>query len=73
MNVFENFDIENGICNNYTIQGFNAAFSQNNKKLFAMNFNIQCFNTKIDEFSAFLHELNFVPKIVCLSETWFTP
>ena len=69
---FENFGIENGFCNNYTIQGFNAAFPQNNKKLFAMNFNMQSFNAKIDEFSAFLHELNILPKILCLTETWFS-
>ena len=69
---FQQFGIENGVCNNYTIRGFNAAFPQNNKKLFAMNFNMQSFNAKIDEFSAFLHELNILPKILCLTETWFT-
>ena len=71
MNNFQNFGIENGICNNYAMRGFNAVYTQNNKKLFAMNFNLQCFNAKIDEFSAFLHELNLPPKILCLTETWF--
>ena len=69
---FQNFPIENGICNNYTIRSFNAVFPQSNKKLLAINFNMQSFNAKIDEFSAFLHDLIIVPKILCLTETWFT-
>ena len=75
MNNFDTFGIEDGSCDNYSIRGFNAVFPQNtcNNKLFTMNFNMQSFNAKIDEFSTFLNDLNLPPKILCLTETWFTP
>ena len=69
-----NFGVENGICDNYTVQRFNAVFPHDiyKKKIFALNFNMQSFNAKIDEFSSFLSDLNLLPKILCLTETWFT-
>ena len=72
MDNFQIFGIENGNCSNYSVGGFNAAFSQNAKTLLAMNFNMQSFDAKIDEFSLFLHDINVTPKILCLTETWFT-
>ena len=38
-----------------------------------MNFNIQSFDSKIDEFSAFLDKINIAPHILVLCETWFAP
>ena len=73
MDQFQNFGIESGNCDNYSIEGFNRVFSHNSKKLFAMNINMQSFNAKIDEFSLFLDDINLTPKILCLSETWFKP
>ena len=73
MENFQNFGVEYGNCGNYSVIDFNAAFSPNTKKLLAMNFNMQSFNAKIDEFSAFLNDINVSPKILCLTETWFTP
>ena len=71
---FDNFGVENGTCDNFTIQRFNAVFPHEiyKKKLLAVNFNMQSFNAKIDEFSSFLSDLNLPPKILCLTETWFT-
>ena len=68
-----NFNAANGTCNNYNTGSFNSAFSRNKKDILAMNFNMQSFNAKIDEFSAFLDEIQIPPKILCLTETWFTP
>ena len=73
MDQFQNFGVESGNCDNYSIEGFNRVFSHNSKKLFAMNINMQSFNAKIDEFSLFLDDINLTPKILCLSETWFKP
>ena len=38
-----------------------------------MNFNIQCFDSKFDEFSAFLDNISLLPQILILTETWFCP
>ena len=38
-----------------------------------MNFNIQDFDSKIDEFSVFLDRISIAPQIVILTETWFSP
>ena len=38
-----------------------------------MNFNIQCFNSKIDELLVFLDQINVSPHILILTETWFAP
>ena len=38
-----------------------------------MNFNIQSFESKFDEFSVFLDEINTKPHVLILTETWFAP
>ena len=73
MENFDEFAIIDGECSNYTISHFNTKFNQDNKKFLVMNFNIQCFDTKIDEFSAFLHKMKWIPEILVVSETWFCP
>ena len=73
MECFRDFGIIDGVCNNFTIDHFNTSFSTNNKKLMVMNFNIQCYDAKIDEFSAFLDKLKVKPEILVLTETWFSP
>ena len=44
-----------------------------NNQLLIMNFNMQCFDRKFDEFSAFLDEISVPPQIIILTETWFSP
>ena len=73
MNNFANFTINDGNCSNYTIGHFNTTFADSSAKLLVLNFNIQCFDTKIDEFSAFLDNINLTPDILVLTETWFSP
>ena len=73
MENFEEFAIIDGECSNYTINQFNTTFNRNNKKFLVMNFNIQCFDTKIDEFLVFLDKMKLIPDIIILSETWFSP
>ena len=74
MENFSDFSITDGNCTNYTVGHFNATFPRNNNnKFMVLNFNIQCFNAKIDEFSAFLDEINLNPEIIVLTETWFSP
>ena len=73
MENFDEFGIVDGNCENYTIDHFNTAFSNENSKLMVMNFNIQCFDTKIDEFSVFFDQIEVIPDIIVLTETWFAP
>ena len=70
---FENFAIINGDCINCSTGHFNRIFSSVNDQLLVMNFNIQCFNSKIDEFLVFLDQITISPHILVLTETWFAP
>ena len=73
MNNFNDFSIIDGNCSNFTIGHFNNVFSRSNNDFLIMNFNIQCFDRKIDEFSAFLDKISIIPDIIVLTETWFAP
>ena len=73
MENFNNFPIIDGECTNYSIGHFNSTFSRMNNQLLIMNFNMQCFDRKFDEFSAFLDEISVPPQIIILTETWFSP
>ena len=73
MESFHDFGIIDGDCKNFTIDHFNTLFSINNKRLMVLNFNIQCYDAKIDEFSAFIDKLKLKPEILVLTETWFSP
>ena len=70
---FDSFLIVHGNCINYATGHFNRTFSSLNNQLLVMNFNIQSFDSKIDEFSAFLDKINIAPHILVLCETWFAP
>ena len=50
MDNYESFEILSGTCDNSSLEQFNEKFSASNSKLFVINFNIQSFNSKIDEF-----------------------
>ena len=71
MQNLRNFATVRGECGNFSTSNFNATFSRINNKLLVMNFNIQSFDSKYDEFSAFLDELSLKPHILVLTETWF--
>ena len=73
MDFFNNFAILDGNCINYEIGHFNRTFSSFNNQLLVMNFNIQSFDSKINEFSAFLDKINLTAHILVLTETWFAP
>ena len=73
MENFNNFSIVDGECINCSVGHFNSAFSSLNNQLLVMNFNIQCFDSKFDEFSAFLDNISSVPQILFLTKTWFSP
>ena len=73
MDNSDNFAIVDGNCLNYSIEHFNETFCRNNTQILVMNFNIQSFDSKLDEFSAFLHNINQLPHILVLTETWFSP
>ena len=73
MHDFEEFAIVQGNCNNCSIRHFNETFSSTSNQLLVLNFNIQSFDSKYDEFSAFLDEINLKPHIIILTETWFSP
>ena len=70
---FDEFAIVQGNCSNCSIRHFNETFSSTSNQLLVMNFNIQSFDSKYDEFSAFLDEINLKPHILILTETWFSP
>ena len=72
MDDYESFGITSGACTDSSIEQFNENFSSSNSKLFLINFNIQSFNSKIDEFLLFLDELIRFPDIIILTETWLT-
>ena len=73
MENLNDFAVTDGNCLNYTVNHFNTTFHRNCKKFMVINFNIQCFDAKIDEFTAFLHEIKLIPEIIILTETWFSP
>ena len=73
MDFSENFSIVDGNCINCSIRHFNDTFNSTNDKILVMNFNIQSFDSKFDEFSVFLDNIKLSPHIVILSETWFSP
>ena len=73
MQNLNSFGIVDGSCTSYSIGQFNTVFQAPRNKLFVMNFNIRSFNSNIDEFSAFLYQINLTPDIIALSETWFSP
>ena len=73
MNVSNDFAIVDGSCGNCSIRHFNEAFPSTSNQLLVMNFNIQSFDSKYDEFSAFFDEINLRPHILILTETWFSP
>ena len=73
MENFDDFAVTDGTCLNYAVNNFNATFNCNSKNFMVINFNIQSFDSKIDEFSAFLHEIKLNPEIIILTETWFSP
>ena len=70
---FDDFVILDGNCSNCSIRHFNEAFASNNNQILVMNFNIQSFESKFDELSAFLDEINTKPHVLILTETWFAP
>ena len=70
---FDDFAIVDGSCGNCSIRHFNETFSSMSNQLLVMNFNIQSFDSKYDEFSAFLEEINLKPHVLILTETWFSP
>ena len=70
MDNHASFGILNGSCLDYSLVQFNSRFSQLNRKLFIMNFNIRSFNSNIDEFSVFLSKLFRLPDFIILTETW---
>ena len=73
MDISENFSIANGNCINCSIRHFNETFHSFNNQILVINFNIQSFDRKFDEFTAFLDNINLSPHIMILSETWFSP
>ena len=70
---FDDFVILDGNCSNCSVRHFNEAFASNSNQILVMNFNIQSFESKYDEFSAFLDEINTKPHVLVLTETWFAP
>ena len=70
---FDDFVILDGNCSNCSIRHFNEAFTSTNNQILVMNFNIQSFESKFDEFSVFLDEINTKPHVLILTETWFAP
>ena len=72
MNDYESFGILSGTCTGSSIEQFNHNFSLSSRKLFILNFNIQSFNAKVDEFLYFLDELIRSPDVIILTETWAT-
>ena len=70
---FDEFAIVDGNCSDCSIRHFNETYSSTNNQLLVMNFNIQSFDSKNDEFSAFLDEIKLKPQILILTETWFAP
>ena len=70
---FDDFVILDGNCSDCSIRHFNEAFASNNNQILVMNFNIQSFESKYDEFSAFLDEINTKPHVLVLTETRFIP
>ena len=73
MDISENFSIIDGNCINCSIRHFNETFHSFNNQILVINFNIQSFDRKFDEFTAFLDNINLSPHVMILSETWFSP
>ena len=71
MDNLNRFDIGRGSCTNHSINSFNSTIHPNNNELLVLNFNMQSFNAKIDELCEFLDQINVIPKIMVLTETWF--
>ena len=71
MENLRNFVTVDGECGNFSTSNFNETFSLMSNQLLVMNFNIQSFASKYDEFSAFLDEIRPKPHILVLTETWF--
>ena len=71
MENFRNFSVVDGECGNFSTSSFNATFSRMKNQLLVMNLNIQSFDSKYVEFSAFLDEISLKPHILVLTETWF--
>ena len=65
---FDDFVILDGNCSNCSIRHFNEAFASNNNQILVMNFNIQSFESKFDELSAFLDEINTKPHVLILRD-----
>ena len=73
MDLQNNFAIIDGQCINSSTGHFNSTYSRINNQILVLNFNIQCFDSKFDEFSAFLDKMIISPHILVLTETWFCP
>jgi len=66
-----NFNMTDNSCRRFSTGTFNSHFSIQNG-IFIVNFNIRSFNANICEFVVFLDELNVVPDILIITETWFS-
>ena len=71
MDDYSSFGIIDGSCVGFSPEQFNNKFSSsnNNRKLFVLNFNIRSF-TNYDELSVLLNELCRFPDVIILTETW---
>ena len=56
-------------CSNFSTDAFNDI--QFSNSIFLMNYNIRSFNSNFNEFSIFLKDLQTLPDIIILTETWF--
>jgi hypothetical protein len=57
----------------YSVEAFNSKFqNKENSNISLINFNIRSFNKNIDNFTAVLNSLCFVPDDIVLTETWLT-
>ena len=58
--------------NFYDINEFNDHFTETPNDLFFLSLNIRSFNANIDEFRVFISHLNVTPKVLVVTETWFS-
>ena len=56
-------------CFNFDAETFNDI--QFSNFIFLMNYNIRSFNSNFNEFSLFLNQLQTLPDVIILTETWF--
>ena len=70
MSYHTDFSFRSDHCLNYDVDAFRAKFDKIDG-FFVMNYNLRSFNSNFNDFSVFLEEIDLLPDILILTETWF--